>query len=66
MMTREELKAYAAGTYILNNPTFEQDKMKSYVDGAIMMHDLLEKKKRDTAATRPEPLKPSSTIYTDN
>ncbi len=59
MMTREELKRYAAGSKILDNPQTELKEVMTYTDGALMYFDYLQKKKRDqqqTEITKIEPV----------
>jgi hypothetical protein len=59
MMTREELKRYAAGSKILDNPQTELKEVMTYTDGALMYFDYLQKKKRDqqqTEITKIEPM----------
>ena len=59
MMTREELKRYAAGSKILDNPQTELKEVMTYTDGALMYFDYLQKKKRDqqqTEITKIEPI----------
>lgn len=51
MMTREELKRYAAGSKILDNPQTELKEVMTYADGALMYFDYLQKKKRDQQQT---------------
>lgn len=58
-MTREELKRYAAGSKILDNPQTELKEVMTYTDGALMYFDYLQKKKRDqqqTEITKIEPI----------
>jgi len=58
-MTREELKRYAAGSKILDNPQTELKEVMTYTDGALMYFDYLQKKKRDqqqTEITKIEPV----------
>jgi len=58
-MTREELKRYAAGSKILDNPQTELKEVMTYTDGALMYFDYLQKKKRDqqqTEITKIEPM----------
>ena len=50
-MTREELKRYAAGSKILDNPQTELKEVMTYTDGALMYFDYLQKKKRDQQQT---------------
>ena len=59
IMTREELKRYAAGSKILDNPQTELKEVMTYTDGALMYFDYLQKKKRDqqqTEITKIEPI----------
>lgn len=59
MMTREELKRYAAGSKILDNPQTELKEVMIYTEGALMYFDYLQKKKRDqqqTEITKIEPI----------
>lgn len=51
MMTREELKRYAAGSKILDNPQTELKEVMIYTEGALMYFDYLQKKKRDQQQT---------------
>ena len=46
MMTRDEFKAHAAGTYVLQNKgqAFKVELMDAYTDGAIAAFDKLNKK----------------------
>ncbi len=58
-MTREELRRYAAGSKILDNPQTELKEVMTYTDGALMYFDYLQKKKRDqqqTEITKIEPI----------
>ena len=58
MMTREELKRYAAGSKILDNPQTDLKDVMTYADGALMYFDYLQKKKRDSLQTEVEKIQP--------
>jgi len=46
-MTREETKIFATGKRYLENPQADPREIQAFTEGAIMLYDMLEKKKRD-------------------
>jgi hypothetical protein len=46
MMTREEFKRYAAGTFVIGKSSFDHKMLEAYMDGALNAWDMFNKQKK--------------------
>lgn len=46
MMTREEFKRYAAGTFVIGKSSFDHKMLEAYMDGALLAWDTFNKIKK--------------------